>query len=234
MKKLVTLDAAGTIVDHKWDPGGIAKAAAAECGILVDLETSRARYETVAATFREEQEELEKMGDKGAIASLWQKQMAAWLGEIGDDPSRAPEVLSVFRRIAFGKGSFVWSIYSDVLPAIEALRDCGACIGVISNWDHTLHEVLSNLGVIDKFDFVIASLEFGYEKPDKRIFAEALKRGNAAANEAVHVGDSYYDDFQGARDAGLSALLLDRESQHDYAQGRIASLMQIQEALVCA
>ena len=57
---LVTRDAAGTIVDHRWDPGGIAAQAGRSVGLLVSAERARVIYGAVAARYRAEQEELER------------------------------------------------------------------------------------------------------------------------------------------------------------------------------
>jgi putative hydrolase of the HAD superfamily len=49
------------------------------------------------------------------------------------------------------------------------------------------------------------------------------------AAEALHVGDSLRDDYEGARAAGLHALLLDRKNQHGDVAERIASLAELPE-----
>jgi FMN phosphatase YigB (HAD superfamily) len=41
------------------------------------------------------------------------------------------------------------------------------------------------------------------------------------------VGDSVAEDFEGARGAGLSALLLDRQGRHPEIVDRIASLAEL-------
>jgi putative hydrolase of the HAD superfamily len=45
--------------------------------------------------------------------------------------------------------------------------------------------------------------------------------------EALHIGDSLRDDVEGARGAGLSALLLDRDDRHADAPERITSLSHL-------
>ena len=49
--------------------------------------------------------------------------------------------------------------------------------------------------------------------------------------EALHVGDSPRDDVEGARAAGLSALLLDRDDRHTSSPDRITTLMDIPRRL---
>lgn len=233
MIDLVTLDAAGTIVDHRWDPGGIAAQAARSVGLLVSAERARVIYGDVAARYRTEQEELEKLGDRAAIKAMWQRQMAEWLEEVGGKASDAPEVLARFEELAFGSRSHIFALYEDALPAIEAIRAAGFGLGVISNWDHTLFGVLESLGVDGEFDFIIASLVFGSEKPDKSIFMKACEQGRTSPERTLHVGDSEYDDFHGATNAGMRALLIDRSRPASFSDGRINSLTQIMEAIEC-
>jgi REG-2-like HAD superfamily hydrolase len=230
---LITLDAAGTIIDHRWDPGGIAAQAARSVGLLVSAERSRPAYGEVFARFRSEQEELERIGDRAAVKSMWQRQMAAWLVEVGGKEEDAPEVLSRFEELAFGPRSHVFALFEDALPAIESIKAAGFKLGVISNWDHTLFGVLESLGVDGEFDFVIASLVFGAEKPEKSIFMKACEHGRSAPERTLHVGDSEYDDFLGARNAGMHALLIDRSKPASLEGGRINSLTQIMEAIEC-
>jgi REG-2-like HAD superfamily hydrolase len=229
----VTLDAAGTIIDHRWDPGGIAAQAARSVGLLISAERARPVYEVVAARFRAEQEELEKQGDRGAVKAMWQRQMAAWLVEVGGREEDAPEVLTRFEELAFGPRSHVFALFADAIPAIESIKAAGFKLGVISNWDHTLFGVLESLGVDGEFDFIIASLVFGAEKPDKSIFMKACEHGQSAPERTLHVGDSEYDDFLGARNAGMHALLIDRSASASIGDGRINSLTQILEAIEC-
>jgi REG-2-like HAD superfamily hydrolase len=233
MIDLITLDAAGTIIDHRWDPGGIAAQAARTVGTLISAERAQVYYDEVAQRFRPEQEELERRGDRTAIKAMWQRQMAEWLEAVGGSASDAPEVLARFEELAFGPRSHVFMLFEDALPAIETIKKAGFGLGVISNWDHTLFGVLESLGVDSEFDFIIASLVFGSEKPDKSIFMKACEQGKTSPDRTLHVGDSDYDDFQGARNAGMHALLIDRSKPPNIPNGRINSLTQIMEAIEC-
>lgn len=233
MIELVTFDAAGTLIDHCWDPGGIAADAARSVGHMFDREESRRVHRTVASTYRAEQEELERSGDRGAVRAMWQRQMADWLTQMGGDASDAPEVLKRFEQLAFGPRSHVFMLFDDVRPAIASIKAMNIPIGIISNWDHTLFGVLESLKVDHEFQFIIASLVFGVEKPDKLIFMKACQQANADPKNTLHVGDSVIDDFDGARNAGMHALLLDRSRGHSYGEGRISSLTQVSEVIRC-
>ncbi len=53
------------------------------------------------------------------------------------------------------------------------------------------------------FEFVIASSEYLYRKPNRRIFELALEKAELSASEVWYIGDQYECDIVGARNAGL-------------------------------
>ncbi|HEY9666709.1 MAG TPA: HAD-IA family hydrolase, partial [Coleofasciculaceae cyanobacterium] len=106
-----------------------------------------------------------------------------------------------------------WFIYPDVLPALEAWRKIGIELGIVSNFDSRLYWVLEALKLKEFFTSITISTEVGFAKPDPKIFAIALQHHSCAANDAWHIGDSFRQDYQGAKAAGLRAILLDRSSQ---------------------
>jgi putative hydrolase of the HAD superfamily len=74
----------------------------------------------------------------------------------------------------------------------------------------------SRLGLDSYLDFCVTSEEAGAEKPHPPIFLAALRRAHVAPQEAIHVGDQYQADVQGARAVGINPVLLDREGwYHD-------------------
>ena len=103
-----------------------------------------------------------------------------------------------------------WEVYPEVREVLTALREQGLRLAVISNWDERLPLLLERLGLTPFFDAVVTSSEVGVEKPDGRIFTEALRRLGVEPGEALHVGDSPLDDVEGAIAAGMEAVRLDR------------------------
>ena len=100
--------------------------------------------------------------------------------------------------------------YPDVAPALKALRDRGARLVVVSNWDVSLHHALAETGLAALVDGALSSAEVGRAKPDPLIFARALELAGVAASEALHVGDSVEADVAGARAAGIEPVLVVR------------------------
>lgn len=103
-----------------------------------------------------------------------------------------------------------WRLYPETRPTLDALRDQGYRLGVISNFDARLFDLLEGLGIADHFDPIVASSRAGAAKPDRAIFLHALSACGVDPERAVHVGDTYELDVLGAQAAGVAAILIDR------------------------
>jgi putative hydrolase of the HAD superfamily len=107
--------------------------------------------------------------------------------------------------------AIVFTPFDDARPALARLRADGVALAVVSNWDVSLHEMLERTGLRPHVDHVVSSVEVGAAKPDPAPFATALAALGFEAREAVHVGDSLDEDVAGARAAGITPVLLDRD-----------------------
>ena len=126
-----------------------------------------------------------------------------------------------------------WDIFPDVMPTLAALRDGGRRLGIISNFDSRVLGILEGLGLAPWFGSVTLSSEVGATKPAALIFARALERQGIASAQALHVGDSLPEDAEGARAAGLRAVLIDRRGRHADRPGieRVTSLADLPELI---
>jgi putative hydrolase of the HAD superfamily len=108
-----------------------------------------------------------------------------------------------------------WIVYPDVEPALERLRAIGTTLAVVSNFDGRLAPLLAAKGLAHHFSAIVVSSEHGAAKPDPVIFRVALRACDADPRSTLHVGDSVDHDLRGAREAGLVALLIDRDATAD-------------------
>jgi HAD superfamily hydrolase (TIGR01549 family) len=122
-----------------------------------------------------------------------------------DSTARALEDLHAYHRT-----SNLWEYVPPyVVPCLEGLRRRGLQLVVVSNANGTLLAHMQRLGLTERFDHVLDSHDEGVEKPDPRFFEIALARCGADKATTIHVGDLYYVDVIGARNAGLRGVLLD-------------------------
>ena len=123
-----------------------------------------------------------------------------------------------------------WKVYEDVIESqiFVKLKERKIILGVISNWDSRLTSTLDSLELTDHFKFILPSAVVGSAKPDKKIFAEAIRLSGVEPHEACHIGDEVKADFNGARNAGIHAILLDRDNQFDESiQPKVRSFLEL-------
>jgi putative hydrolase of the HAD superfamily len=142
-------------------------------------------------------------GDRG-----WWRRFVERLCELhGANPPSRFAAAELFHRFGTAAG---WEIYPEVPKVLAELREQGLRLGVISNWDSRLPGLLDKLGLARYFDAVTYSAAAGVEKPDRRIFLQALRSLGVDPGAALHIGDGRLEDVEGAIAAGLRALHLDR------------------------
>jgi len=138
---------------------------------------------------------------------------------LADLRRRAAEVLSRDLGVEVSVETMLDSIrffaFPDAAPALDELRRRGLRTVAVSNWDCALDGVLEDTGLGGRFDAVVTSASVGARKPDQAVFDAALAASGCARDEVVHVGDSPGEDIEGARGAGIRALLIDREGGGD-------------------
>lgn len=120
------------------------------------------------------------------------------------------------KLIEMYKSSQCWQQCYGALGLLSYLRNRGITLGVLSNFDERLPVLLENTKLRHYFRFVITSYEAGFEKPDERIFNEALcqaKIPNLKPEQCLHIGDTAALDYLGARKAGWHSALIHEDAQ---------------------
>lgn len=126
----------------------------------------------------------------------------------------------------------MWSGVDPETPAaLQALREAGYRLGVVSNADGRVATLLEQVGLAPHFEFIIDSAVVGVAKPDPRIFHMATRRMGLPPERCLYVGDLYAIDVVGARGAGLQALLLDPFDHFDLDVPRLATVADLPRRL---
>lgn len=133
----------------------------------------------------------------------------------------------------YHRESNLWEIVpAHVGPTLQALRDRGITLTVVSNANGTLCRHFERLGLTTAFGCVLDSHDVHVEKPDPRIFQIALERSGGRPETTIHVGDLYHVDVVGARNAGIRPVLLDEADLYESADcPRIQSLPALLDIL---
>lgn len=137
---------------------------------------------------------------KHRISALRRRVLFHALEEAGYDHAQANQLADQSFEV-FLHARHQLEIFPEVHPTLEALANDYA-LGVVTNGNADVRR----LGLADYFKFALCAEDIGISKPDSRLFHEALQRGQATADTAVHIGDHPGDDIAGAQQAGLRAI----------------------------
>ncbi|MEU6813776.1 HAD family hydrolase [Streptomyces sp. NPDC046860] len=124
-----------------------------------------------------------------------------------------------------------WSVFPDVVPALDALP--GHRHAVLSNSSLTVQEhKLRTLGLRDRFESVLCAVELGVSKPAAGAFLAACEGLGLPPHEVAYVGDHPEIDGRGAAEAGMMSVWIDRGGPHARAARtgpahRITSLAEL-------
>lgn len=119
-------------------------------------------------------------------------------------------------------------VFSDVEPTLSQLKARGLKLGLVSNgFKKDLAHILGELGLEKWFDVVVCIESCNCAKPHKEIFLYALDKLGVEPHEAVFVGDSVEQDYEGAFNVGIRPFLLDREGKHSSHFNKIGSLTEL-------
>src|SRR5436309_5818092 len=201
----VTLDAVGTLIAVAEPVGRTYACVAARHGIaLAPDRAERGFGEALAA------------GPPLAFpgvgrARLAERERAWWRavvrGAFGAAAERASFDACFAELFAHYARPEAWRVFPEVPEALRLLRTQGLKLGVVSNFDGRLPPLLAGLGLSPLVDLVLPSTTADAAKPDPAIFRRALSALGVTASATVHAGDGLVADVEGARRAGLRAVL---------------------------
>jgi putative hydrolase of the HAD superfamily len=132
-------------------------------------------------------------------------------------------------RDIFGSRGF--QLYADVPPILSSLKRRGLRMAIVSNWPHGLTSFCHEMEVASFFNAIVSSAELRIEKPDARIFDEAIRLLDVNPHRTIHVGDTMDEDIAGAVSAGLQAIWIDRNNTGEPIKNRITSLYDLEALL---
>ncbi|XP_018578279.1 rhythmically expressed gene 2 protein [Anoplophora glabripennis] len=214
--RLITFDVTDTLLKFRSGPGHQYGEIAAIYGILCDRNILSANFK---AHWRKMNQEHPNFGLYSGLGwEHWWKMVVK--GTFKDshfnlDDKKLDNVAS--HLIEIYKTSICWEQCHGVSELLSYIRSKGIPIGIISNFDPRLSTTLVNTRLRHYFQFVLTSYEVGVEKPDTKIFEEAMKASklkNLKPEECLHIGDKTALDYLGARSSGWhGAVIIDRNPE---------------------
>lgn len=115
--------------------------------------------------------------------------------------------------------------YKGLVQLLENLKNHNYMLGVLS--DFPVENKLKELGLDGYFTYCLSSEDCGYLKPDKRAFDYILRVCGYKCNEVLYIGDSLTKDYNGALNAGMSAVLVDGSSDKGFPVKDVYGILDI-------
>jgi putative hydrolase of the HAD superfamily len=125
---------------------------------------------------------------------------------------------------------------AGLLETLAELRERRLRVGLISNCTEEVADAWPETSFAHLFDHAVFSATAGVAKPDPEIYRLAAGGLGVDPEECLFVGDGANDELRGARDAGMTPVLIHRdghdpawEQVRDWDGLRITALPQVLE-----
>ncbi len=108
-----------------------------------------------------------------------------------------------------------------ILEFLNFLNKQGIRTGVISNITYcgeAVKDRIDSVVSVHNFEFIIATSEYMFRKPNKRIFELALEKAALNPEDVWYIGDNYECDVVGARNANIFPIWYVGAKETPYAQ----------------
>lgn len=97
----------------------------------------------------------------------------------------------------------------EMPEVLEAIKSMGLSMGIISNTQsqRQVPDNLTQYGIIDYFNPIVLTSQYGLRKPDPSIFYHAARLAKVPTGSCMYVGDKINRDILGARRAGFRSAI---------------------------
>jgi putative hydrolase of the HAD superfamily len=222
----IFFDAVGTLFRVRGSVGGIYRETAGRYGVIVSPEV-------LDEGFRSAFNKMDRLDYCRTSREAWDDAEKGWwrslVHEVFSETSSVPDPFDVYFEEVYRafEDPRQWELYPDTLKTLQALKEQGYLIGIISNFDRRIFPICEGLGLSPWLDSIHLPRDVGAAKPDGRIFHAALTRHGLQPHQAIHVGDHPTEDRDGARASGLIPFLLDRGTSQDEGEAVITELSHL-------
>jgi putative hydrolase of the HAD superfamily len=218
--RAVAFDAVGTLIHPNPGAGEVYAAAARRHGSRLTFDEIRTRFIAAFA----EQERLDILHhlvtSEDRERRRWQAIVAQVLDDVRDPAACFAELYDHFAQPA------AWRCEPGTSQLLKRLHDAGFALAIASNYDHRLRAVIAGLPELTCISTIVISSEVGWRKPAPAFFSHFAASLGQAPGCVLYVGDDLVNDFEGARQAGLQALLFDPRGRCPGA-ARIGNLAEL-------
>jgi putative hydrolase of the HAD superfamily len=114
-----------------------------------------------------------------------------------------------------------WQVDPEGAAVAAELAQRGYLVGLASNYDRRLRNVVEGLPELRYVTRLIISSEVGWRKPSPGFFAALCAAAGLPPGQILFIGDNLANDYEGARAAGLQAIVYDPADKYGTGVERI-------------
>jgi putative hydrolase of the HAD superfamily len=219
--RAVVFDAVGTVI-HPDPPAALVYADVAK------RRRSRVATDEISARFRRafgQQEEIDRLAglqtSEERECHRWRQIVSQVLDDVADTDACFRELFDHF------SDPNSWRCEAQVGLVLAELASRGYALGLASNYDRRLRRVVAGLPILARLERLVISSEVGWRKPSPLFFAAVAETFGLPGSQILYVGDDLANDYEGARAAGLHAVLYDPRCAAPAGAGRITRLTDL-------
>jgi putative hydrolase of the HAD superfamily len=152
----------------------------------------------------------------------WRSIVGEVLNDVTDNDACFQELWEHFSRPT------AWRLADDVADTLQVLAARGLILGLASNYDGRLRNVVASLPALGPLEHMVISSEVGWRKPSIEFFAALSQITSLPPERILLVGDDLVNDYTSAMATGVRAILYDPEGRHHAKEiQRIVSLREL-------
>ena len=217
--RAIFFDAVGTLIVPAPPAAEVYAEIGRRHGSRLPLDVIGTRFR---AAFRAEEEfdwRNDLRTDEEREVRRWRRIVDEVLDDVTDGEAVFRELFEYFSRPS------AWHCDPDAGAVLAELARRGYRLGLASNYDRRLRSVVAGLPALRPLQHLVISSEVGWRKPAREFFDAVVQEASVPAGQVLFVGDDPVNDGEGARAAGLRALLLDPCGPRESCLVRLGDLL---------
>lgn len=135
---------------------------------------------------------------------IWRQFMLLLLNRCGITDASEELLSAIYYEFSLGHTR---KLSPGALECLQDLKSQNLHVGVLSNNDERLLNLLRDLNVAHLLDHILPSSVLGFKKPARECFSAAQALIKFKGDEIVYFGDSYEEDYLAATAAGWNSIL---------------------------
>jgi putative hydrolase of the HAD superfamily len=202
--RAIFFDAVCTLIHPDPPAPEVYAAVGRRFGSILSLKIIQTRFKN--ACRREEEADRANGLRTGEVHehNRWRRIVAQVLSDVHDEACFA-ELFAHFGRPES------WRCDPQAETVLRDLAKRGFLLGMASNFDSRLRPVVDGLAELRQLRHLIISSEVGWRKPAPEFFEAMARMVELPPAKILYIGDDRANDYEGAREAGMRAVLYDAQ-----------------------